>query len=422
MKQELEKLISQLERLEHVDMDKMDDAQLADILWLSMQIPEGEKAKKEKSNKEFLAWLEKWWKLLLSLKWTKEKKKDERKDSKNNTNEFQDEEVVSLIPKRLKDKSNFSIKIPEKKDFFVSNELIKALEVFKVSHESSEKSMEIDEEETVEYFAETKILEPKFYAQTENYYDLYLLIDISDSMYIWQESIELFVKKLEIFSIFRNIKPLYLDSSNEEAKIYNNKAKNSKASNLLNIEGRSVLFVFSDCIAPAWNRGDMLKKIYEYQKKMPTSIINMLPRRMWKGTVLRKTNITKLKRKAKVVSSDIDSMLLSFDEDYFKQDILRIPVVNFRVDDFTSMSNFMTGKANSSCRGIVASKNELLKSGEVEDKSELTAEMRVQEFFNHSSSTAHKLALYLSVSTQHASKFNTIRLCRIFCRWAFRQK
>ena len=399
MKQELEELISHLERLDHVDMEKMDDAQLADILWLSIQIPEGQQAKKEKSKKEFLEWLEKWWKSLLSLKWTKEKKKDEIKDSKENTNEFQDEEVVSLIPKGLKDKNNFSIKIPQKKDFFVSNELLKALEVFKVTYESSEKSMELDEEATVEYFSETKILAPKFYAQTENYYDLYLLIDISDSMYIWQESIETFVKKLEIFSIFRNIKLLYLDSSEEEAKIYNNKVKTSKASKLLNYEGRCVLFVLSDCIAPAWSRGNMLENIYEYQKNMPTSIINMLPKRMWKGTVLRKTNITRLKRKGKVLSSDIDSMLLSFDEQYFKQDILRVPVVNFMVDDFESMSQFMTGKSNSSCRGIVASKSEILNVSESKKNEEPTAQQRVQEFFNYSSSTAHKLALYLSVST-----------------------
>ena len=399
MKQELKELISHLERLDHLDMDKMDDAQLADILWLSIQTTEGKKAKKEKSKQAFLEWLKKWWDLLLSLKPTKEKERKEKKETQDEKDEFHDEEAIPLIPKRLKDNSNLSIKIPQKKDFFVTNELLKALEVFKVQHESSEKSMELDEESTVEYFSETKILEPKFYAQTENHYDLYLLIDISDSMYIWQESIELFVKKLEIFSIFRNIKFLYLDSSEKEAKIYNNKAKSSKASKLLNLEGRFVLFVLTDCIAPAWSKGNMLENIYEYQKKMPTSIINMLPRRMWKGTVLRQTNITRLKRNSKVLSSDIDSMLLSFDEEYFKQDILRVPVVNFMVDDLKSMSQFMTGKLKSSCKGIVASKSEILNVNESEKKVKLTAQQRVQEFFNYSSSTAHKLALYLSVST-----------------------
>ncbi len=401
MEKKLQTLISYLHHLDHIDMDKMDDMQLADILWLSMQITEAQEAKENKSIKEFWEWLQKWWSLLSSIDFSKKNETSSESDneSKNKIDTFFEEETLPLIPKTLKTKHNFSIKIPQKKDFFATDDILKALKAFDVNIESNEESMELDEEATVEYLAQTNILSPKFYAQTEKYYDLYLMLDTSASMTIWQESMENFIKKLQIFSIFRNIKLLYLDSSKEEAIIYNNKSKSSKASKLLNPEGRCVLFICSDCISPAWSRGDMLEKIYEYQTKIPTSIINMLPRRMWKGTVLRQTNITRLKRENRVLNSDIDSLLLSFDKDYFKQDILRIPVVNFSKNDFEAMSQIMTGQPNSSCTGILASKREFLNTQKNEKTEELTAKNRVQEFFNHSASTAHKLALYLSTCT-----------------------
>ncbi|CAA6818609.1 MAG: Unknown protein [uncultured Sulfurovum sp.] len=400
MKQELEELISYLHRLDHVNMDKMDDAQLADILWLATHIPEVQKARQKKSNSEFLKWLRKWFSSLFS---SNIKYKDKNEENKNKNTIDQDdlivEESTPLIPKRLKDSNQFSVQIPQKRDFFINNELLKALEPLKISHVSSQESLEVDVDETVDSFAQTNVLKPKFQAKVENYYDLYLMIDISESMYIWQESIEVFMKKLEIFSIFKTIKFLYLDSSENEAQIYNNKHKTSKASKLLNHEGRSILFIITDCIAPAWSRGDMMAKLYGYQKRMPTSIINMLPRRMWKGTVLRQTNITRLKREGQVISSDIDELLLSFDQNYFKQDVLKVPIANFSIDNFRAMASFMSGRVDSSCRGIIASIEEFSNQQEKELTEELTADERVQEFFNHSSSSAHKLALYLSVCT-----------------------
>ena len=99
----------------------------------------------------------------------------------------------------------------------------------------------------------------------------------------------------------------------------------------------------------------------------------MLPRRMWKSTVLGNTNITRLKQEVNNISSDLDGLILSFDENYFKQNILKIPVVNFLVDDFKAMSDFMTGKVSSYCTGIIASRNEFLNTSE-EAKKELSAE------------------------------------------------
>lgn len=400
MKQELEELISYLHRLDHVDMDKMDDAQLADILWLAMHIPEVREAKQKKSNSEFLKWLRSWFSSLFSSKAKdKDKKKQNQDKSDRNLDDLTQEEFIPLIPKRLIDSNKYSVQLPQKRDFFISNELLKALEALKISHISTQEGLEVDVDKTVDSFAQTNILEPKFQAKVENYYDLYLIIDISESMYIWQESIEVFMKKLEIFSIFRTIKFLYLDSSKNQAQIHNNKHKTSKASKLLNYEGRSILFIITDCIAPAWSRGDMMEKLYNYQNKMPTSIINMLPRRMWKGTVLRQTNITRLKREGQIISSDIDELLLSFDENYFKQDILKVPIANFSVDNFRAMASFMSGRVDSSCRGIIASKEEFSNKQDKALIEELTADERVQEFFNYSSSSAHKLALYFSVCT-----------------------
>ena len=138
MKKELQNLILSLKKLDHVDMDKMDDVQLADILWLSMQIEEVKIAKEKKSAKEFWAWLKAWQKRLFSAKNKKSITPPSKDDGKDETGIEYDEETIPLIPKGLKESRGLSVKIPQKKDFYVHNELLKALNAFNKVFESTE--------------------------------------------------------------------------------------------------------------------------------------------------------------------------------------------------------------------------------------------------------------------------------------------
>ena len=284
----------------------------------------------------------------------------------------------------------------KKKEYYISNVLIEALAPLQKPFLSLYDSQEVDEVATVDYVARTNIVNPIFKAKNENYYDLYLLIDISKSMFIWEETIEVFVEKLKIYAYFRTIKVFYIDTQEIDAPVYTTKRKTHKVNfNVSNSDGHALMFVVSDFIAPAWRKGDLFFNIFEKNEKLPTSLINMLPRRMWNGTVLANANFSKIHNpkktlKSTLVTSDID--------DEYDEALYKLPIVNFYVDDFTDLSHFIIGSKANFCTALVASKEEILYKEE-HKQVELTAEERVQRFFENSSYEAHELALYFSITT-----------------------
>lgn len=393
MKNEIEELIHQLQRLDNIE--EFDDILLADMLWLALSMDEVQREKEKKSKVDFLLWLKNW--LNSFFRNEKEQVSTDKKESSSNTTKILYNDGVPLTLNSSSLNSQEKIRVPKKKEFFVSDELIKSFSALKKGHASIESGRVLDEELTVDYIAKTNIVKPHFEALSENYFDLYLMIDTSESMEIWQDSIDVFVEKLRVHSFFRTLKLLYLDTRTTTAKVYKNKEQtNEFSSHLYNYEKRSLLFILSDCIAPAWKHGDFLYRVYEYNEKIPTTLINMLPKRMWHGTILGNANETKIHAlKESPTNNHIESDVA---EEYHNEELLKLPVVNWNVKDFKSLSHFIVGKKENRCTGLVANKEEMLYKDE-EKITELSSEQRVKRFFKNSSPEAHKLALYLSVTT-----------------------
>ncbi|CAA6824801.1 MAG: Unknown protein [uncultured Sulfurovum sp.] len=397
MLEELEKLIKELDKGD-ANRDTFDDLVIVEILWLAHSSDEFQKAKKEKSPSDFLKWLAEWIesikKLLKNV--SPNSVVDEDTSRKGTSEHFIYSENKASLSLNTDSSNKEKIRIPKKKEYYISNELIEALAPLQKPFLSINESQEVDEVATVDYVARTNIVNPIFKAKNENYYDLYLLIDISKSMFIWEETIQVFLEKLKIYSYFRNIKVFYIDTQDMDAPIYTTKRKTHKVNlNVSNSDGHALMFVVSDFIAPAWRKGNLLFKVFERNEKLPTSLINMLPRRMWNGTILANANFSKIHNpkknlKSTFVTSDID--------DEYDEVLYKLPIVNFSLEDFNDLSHFIIGSKANLCTALVSSKEEILYEEE-HKKVDLTAEERVQRFFENSSYEAHELALYFSITT-----------------------
>ena len=397
MLEELEKLIKELDKGDE-NRDTFDDLVIVEILWLAHSSDEFQKAKKEKSPSDFLKWLGEWIesikKLLKNI--SPNSVVDEDHSQKGTSEHFIYSENKASLSLNTDSSNKEKIRIPKKKEYYISNELIEALAPLQKPFISMNESQEVDEIATVDYVARTNIVNPIFKAKNENYYDLYLLIDISKSMFIWEETLQIFLEKLKIYAYFRNIKVLYIDAQDVDAPIYMTKRKTHKVNlNVSNSDGHALMFVISDFIAPAWRKGNLLFKVFERNEKLPTSLINMLPRRMWNGTILANANFSKIHNPKKTLKS---TFVTSEIDDEYDEVLYKLPIVNFSLEDFNDLSHFIIGSKANLCTALVASKEEILYEEE-HKKVELTAQERVQRFFENASYVAHELALYFSITT-----------------------
>jgi formylglycine-generating enzyme required for sulfatase activity len=392
---ELEKLIREFDHGD-ASRDTFDDILIAEILWLAQTSSAYKQAKQDKSPSEFSSWLKRWLEQIKKSKQTTLPTDLQKPDSKITTKTIPTDTAPLTLEERTS-KTAHKITVPQKRDFFITKALIEALAPLKKPSPSMAKGTELDEEETVAYWAKTHILKPHFKAQPENHFDLLLIIDSSRSMALWQESIEQFIAKLHIADYFRTIKLFYLDSEDLKAPLYSNKSKTNPCTfNPSNPDDRNLLFVLSDCIAPAWRNGTMLSTMCGYGTKVPTALINLLPKRMWSGTILANTNLTTLHNPAK--SWHHHKITSPLDEQYEQEKGYRVPIVNLEADDFRDLSRFLLGKKANRCSGMIASEEEIgYKLPQVDEN--LSAHERVDRFFHHSSSLAHELALYLSITT-----------------------
>jgi formylglycine-generating enzyme required for sulfatase activity len=396
MLKELEKLINELDRGDK-NRDDFDDIVLAEILWLAHSTREFKKAKKEKSPSTFLKWLKDWLNSFRT-KSNGQEKPDNKEPLVTKGSKKIKSSTAPLTLNSNSSKSKHKIRVPKKRDYFITRELIEALSLLQKPYHSFNSGDEVDEISTVDYYARTNILKPHFKSKEENYFDLYIMVDCSHSMQIWQESIERFVEQLRIFGYFRTLKLFYVDTNEPEAVVYSNKNRTNRVSfSFSNHEKRSLLFVMSDCISPAWRRGEFLYRLSEYQRKVPTMLINMLPKRMWRGTILGNTNITKLYNPKKELHGHLIES--EIDDDYEGEALLKLPIVNLNIDDFYGLSHFIVGSKNNHCVGLVASKEEIFFVDEEEKNRSLSSQERVERFFENSSPLAHDLALYFSVTT-----------------------
>jgi hypothetical protein len=252
-----------------------DATEIAEVLWLSRFLPK-ERSKKEKlfkqadekstQNQESKKQLPQDVSHVIVI--SQEKKSPTPKEHTSKKN---------YTPIRNKDSlSSYGVTMPHKATFFSVKEQFSSLRI----KQKRVSSKEIDEVKSADYIANTGIFNPifkleKFY---EPYFDLNILIDTNESMFLWQESIEFFVEELRFSNYFREVSVIRFNSGQKQVTF--------KKSATLN-EEKVINLVFTDTVGEAWRNNQMFLLLDAFSKKSFTAIVSMLPKQMWMRTSLR---------------------------------------------------------------------------------------------------------------------------------------
>lgn len=267
----------------------------------------------------------------------------------------------------------------------------------------------LDEAATIEGIAITnaKLWLPVLRPTLEPWLDLELVVDESISMQIWRQTIRDLEKLLKNYGIFRDVRVWGMTAKDGEkvqvcrgvgAGTKNKFPRSSKE--LIDGSDRRLILVVSDCVSSSWRDGTVTKALEIWANSVPTAIIQMLPKWLWKRTALGRASEVKLRALAPGVSNqNLIAEEVSLWEELEKKKGVKVPIFTLEEDKATTWAQMLSGKSSVSTLGFVFKDAPVKKKRLFNfDYSQLSAEDRVQAFRVTASPMARKLVGLLAAA------------------------
>ena len=388
------------------------DEEIADVLWLAVQmqqfgdgeIPEqgdrNEALKNSVSNRE-------------SPKQPAQPLRDDDRDRQDENK--QDEQNFEVHSKNAQgdDRSTrrsdeLQLKIPDARSLQEPLELARSLRPL-MRRVPSQVNTLLDEEATVRRIAEEKIWCPVLRPALEPWLDLALVIDDSASMLMWRHTIAELQHFLSSYGVFRDVRVWRLGTDKaEKVCIYAGATASDRngsprsPSELIEANGRGLVLVVSDCIAPIWRNGAIANALQIWSRSGMAAILQMLPDWLWGRTALGRGVAAQFSALAAGIPNyQLTTKTVSTWYDIDLATSIKIPVVTLEPEKFTAWAEMLAGKGGAWSAGIVF-EPELFAVPEVaiefDDATELDAEDRVQSFRLTASPIARRLAGLLAAA------------------------
>ncbi|MDQ7086053.1 MAG: formylglycine-generating enzyme family protein [Sulfurovum sp.] len=257
---------------------------------------------------------------------------------------------------------------------------------------------EIDENKSADYIASTGIFNPifreeKFY---DAYFDLNIIIDTHESMFLWTEAITHFKKSLQFSKYLNKIHIFECDSSQNEI-VFKNQKTGTKFTTETAIFKQKECFTlfFTDVTGSVWQNNKMFMLLNGWSKASFTAIVSMLPKHMWQRTALRDGESRFLKMGRFPPTNKNLHSEYAFIENSFAKDNLKIPIIPYDNHAFSYLCKVLTTSKGSLIETKIFEDLELIPIEK--DKDKLDAKSRVKRFFNSASSKSRELAIYASI-------------------------
>jgi len=390
LNQNLEILIGKLQQLD----PNIDAFEIADMLWLSQYVFLDKKEENNSISENIVL-----------------EDKDENKDETKNSNREKELEKNKYKEEEIeKDSNNFSfnkgknssksLKLEKlKKEKFFDLKIARQLKPLKRKIQLHNEML-LDIEKTVEFFAETKVLQAILRPSESKEFTLSIVIDKGTSMFLWEELITNFKKDITTYGIFDKINFYYLSSDESKVQLFADKnltiPKNHKIAELNH--RRNITFVLSDCVSLSWRTNSVYDEFINFWTKNSfVAIVQMLPHRMWKRTPLNRGYQVNFKTNSFLTplnsSLDID---LGFIQRKVNKKTLKIPIISFDNYSFEYISKIITSTPNIWISGV-AINNFKFQEFLDDEKEKLSAKERIDYFFSVASPEAQILAIYCSV-------------------------
>ena len=266
----------------------------------------------------------------------------------------------------------------------------------------SQTTMELDEETTAVQIAEEKLWIPALQPALERWLDLMIVVEETASFLIWQETILEFQQLMERHGAFRDVRcwRLQVDQTGTLQLFLGKQASANQRprsyKELLDPTRRRLILVVSDCVFPAWRSGKMKTLLDQWMSQNSVSVLQMLPERLWERSALGIGISTQFRSYTPGVSnSRLENNPIPLWLEIDERTQLKLPVVTLEPEPLKHWARVVAGMGQAQTPGILLDDNligsQLNLLTELEQPP-LTAEARVARFWATASPTARQLA------------------------------
>ncbi len=310
---------------------------------------------------------------------------------------------ASLYPiNKTNNKQSLPFRTPLVRTLYKDSDLIYALRHFRQKRNSTQ-NHKFDEERIADYIAKTGIFRTFYQKGFEKRFSLLFVVDVSESMKIWERLINDFIRGIKNYHIFRETTIYYMPTDNREIKLYRKKGLSGGLNSnwYRNHTKDSITFLLSDMISKAWSSGRVLEELMEWQRYTPLAIIQMLPQRLWNGTKLIDASMGKM---SSPKSFSLNSQLYSRAEEILLHEegnlpeLLKIPILNFSEKSLNAYGMMMRSVPNSQISGALFEREDFRGEYQYSKKRlKLNSKERLRNFYRYASTQAKELLELLAV-------------------------
>jgi WD40 repeat protein/energy-coupling factor transporter ATP-binding protein EcfA2 len=309
---------------------------------------------------------------------------------------------------------NLAIRLPDARSLPEPLALARALRPLFLRVPS--KNLVLDEAATIDRIADEQLWTAVLKPDLEPWLELALVVDESPSMLMWQRTIRELQCLLESYGIFRDVRTwgmviepvVDLNGKTERqvrlrpgiGKVAQDRRTRSPGE-LLDPQGRRLILIPTDCVAPYWHDGTMLSTLKIWSQSGSIAIIQMLPEWLWSRTALGRAAPVRFRGLLPGLSSNClqAKPLSAWDEIDFENGI-KVPIVTLEPEIFTTWSKLVAGKGGVWAPGFVFEPELFDDEGVVEISTDgvLSAEQQVSRFYHSASPIAWRLVSLLAAA------------------------
>jgi hypothetical protein len=274
----------------------------------------------------------------------------------------------------------------------------------------SRREFVFDEQASIRFIAEQRIWTAVLRPLPERWLSINLVIDRGASMIVWQQTIAELRRLLAYHGAFADVRVwlLQTDAPDSEPTLHaaphsfsqNSSIRQAHPRELLDVSGRRLILIVSDCVSPAWRKGTVAELIQHWGKSSLVSIFQVLPQRLWVGTALGDGVTGAIQTGMKSFRNTQLQFLSALPDSRSPDQAITVPVVTLEPEALGQWAKVLAGNSAAQTLGVRLPLTPEPVSPPVQphDAAAPSAEGRLRRFRRIASPTARELAGYLAAA------------------------
>jgi hypothetical protein len=254
----------------------------------------------------------------------------------------------------------------------------------------------LDENKTATVAAEERIWLPQWKPAPWRQFELALVVDSSQTMELWRQTVDEFTEILCHLGAFRNVRTYRFDGGHKTNPMLSVDGTDAPKTwpDIIDPTGRRVILILTDAIGPAWRTGAAERVVANLADRLPTAVVNVLDDRLWSWGGLSPQRVQVLSPRPGVPNSQLWPRP-------DPRDLILVPMLSLTPEWLSGWANLLAGKGIVETTAVHLSRSGPIDASSYADvppEPDLSPRDRVLRFRTYASLRAFQLACLIAAA------------------------